>query len=276
MLAGVRCRWLSPNSEEQVVEKRACVACAATGRNPCGYALPLIKLMVRDRDPAVVGLSSTTFSSCPREAGLKKHRSWAIDPDRAYTRAFGSLVHLNAELLGKADIEGSIEQRYGRPFTLPDGRVVQVTAQVDALFLEGDGKTASILDYKTTESVSDSVMKKKVEGYVAQFSIQRWILESAHGLLITRVDLDFLAQKGHRLINLYPHGEPELPGALLWSHSKTEEYLRERGPALADALEGQLPPPLSDPRLFWKCQYCDVRRECEQEWGRPLPAFGGR
>lgn len=271
MLSGVRCRWLT--DEEQIVEKRACVACAASGRNPCGYALPLIKLMVRDRDPAVVGLSSTTFSGCPREAGLKKHRAWAIDPDRAYTRSFGSLVHLNAELLGKADIEGSIEQRYGRPFTLPDGRVVSVTAQVDALFLEEDGVHARILDYKTTESVSDGTLRKKITDYVPQFSIQRWILETAHGLVIESVNLDFLAQKAHRLINLYPYGEPEFPSAVLWSHTQTEDYLRRRGPALADALDGHLPPPLTDPSVFWKCRYCDVRRECEESWGRPLPAF---
>lgn len=274
MLTGVRCRWLT--EEEQVVDRRACVACAATGNNPCGYALPLIKLMVRDRDPAVVGLSSTTFSGCPREAGLKKHRSWAIDPDRAYTRAFGSLVHLNAELLGKTDIEGSIEQRYGRPFTLPDGRVVQVTAQVDALFLCDDGVHGSILDYKTTESITDSVIRRKAEDYVPQFSIQRWILETAHGLVITRIDLDFLAQKGHRIVNLFPHGEPEFPRAFLWSHEQTETYLREKGPALADALENRLPDPITDPALFWKCRYCDVRRECQEEWGEELPAFWGK
>jgi hypothetical protein len=274
MLHGTRCHWLT--REEQIIPRAQCVRCAAQGDNPCGYALPLIQLMTRDRDPDVVGLSSTTFAGCPREAGLKKHRAWAIDPERAYRRAYGSLVHLNAEALSAGAIAGSVEQRYGRALRLDDGREVQVTAQVDALFRAATGNQVSILDYKTTDTLSDAALRRKAQDYVPQFSIQRWILETAHEMQVTRVDLDFLAPKGHRLVNLYPQGEPEFPRAFLWSHAETEKYLRQRAPALADALENKLPPPLRDPAVFWKCRYCDVRQECEEEWGEQLPAFGGK
>lgn len=278
MLVGTRCRWLS--TEEQDVPTATCVACAATGTNPCNYPLPLIKLMTRDRDPQVVQCSSTMIPGCPREHGLKKRVSYYIQPEAAYTRAFGSLVHLGMEMLHKGEGEASVEERYFRTIRLHDGRMVTVSSQVDALYFEQLGFAAGappvrahIRDYKVVGTLAESKIKLKATSYVPQFSIQRWILE-ANRIEVVSCNLLFEHQEKQRTVNLYPDGEEEFPDAYLWSSERTEAYLQERLPALVDSLEGRLAPPLVEET--WRCVRCDVQEACVAAYGGPIPAMTNR
>lgn len=272
MLTGVRCKWrpelrADEAATDAVVPVADCLACAASGRNPCGYPLPFLTLMTRNRDPQVVSCSATMFGGCYREHGLKLHENYSIDPDEAYTRAFGSLVHLGAESLHRAaqapDTE--IEARYAREVVLADGRVLRVTAAMDILHLSPDRQTAQIKDYKAVDSISWSAIQRRLDHHVPQFSVQRWILAS-HGIEVTDIELVFCAHKGKRNINLYPEGEPEFPNAYIMSLEKTEAYLLERGPRLLDNLAQRYAPPLSSPSEVWRCVRCDVREQCAAHW----------
>lgn len=270
-LTHVRCRWLDPR-QEQKVEVTYCRACCAGGENPCGLPVPVIAQVTADRDPDVVQCSATMFGGCPREHGLKKREDYSVAPDEAYTRAFGSLVHLGAETLHRQ--QGSpvvLEKRYKRELLLSDGRVMTVTAQVDVLH-QLDPATVIIKDYKAVPSVSDSDIARRLPHHIPQFSIQRWIL-AAHALTVARVDLIFLSHKAPRVVNLYPDGEPEFPDAYLMSLEKTERYLLAKGPILLDNLEGRLSAPLTSDT--WKCKRCDVRAECVRAYGRPIPGLPG-
>lgn len=268
MLVGTRCRWLSP--EEQNIPTAECLACAARGTNPCNYPLPLIKLMTRDRDPKVVRASATMVPSCPREQGLKVQVPYYVQPEAAYTRAFGSLVHLGAEMLHKSEGKAVIEQRYSRGFLLADGREVTVTAQVDAAYIDDDGVAVHLRDYKVVGTLAESKIKLKATSYVPQMSIQRWILE-ANGFHVATCNLLFLHQERQRTVNLYPDGEEEFPDAYLWDSERTEAYLQERLPALVDSLEGRLAPPLTEET--WRCTRCDVQEACCAAYGGPIPAL---
>ena len=269
MLTGVRCKWRpeirDAGAVDGVVTVPECSACSASGANPCGYPLPFIKLMTRNRDPEVVSCSATMFGGCYREHGLKLNEDYSIDPDEAYTRAFGSLVHLGAETLheGAGAAGTQVEARFARVLHLDDGRTLRVTAAMDILHLSPDGQTAQIKDYKAVDSISYSAIARRLDHHVPQFSIQRWIL-AAHGITVTDIELIFLHHKGKRNINLYPEGEPEFPNAYIMSLEKTEAYLRERGPRLLDNLAQRYSPVLTDPRETWRCVRCDVRRECAQ------------
>ena len=260
MLTGVRCKW--KYSPEAVVPVADCVACCATGTNPCGYPLPFITLMTRNRDPRVVSCSATMFGGCAREHGIKLNEDYAIDPDEAYTRAFGSLVHLGAESVHRATAidNTQVEARYARELVLADGRTLRVTAAMDILHLSPDGQTAQIKDYKAVDSVSYSAISRRLDHHVPQFSIQRWILAGL-GITVTDIELVFLHHKGKRNINLYPEGEPEFPNAYIMSLEKTEAYLRARGPALLDSLAGRYAPVLT--QETWRCIKCDVRFQCQ-------------
>lgn len=272
MLTQVRCRWL--NGQEQKVSVADCRACALTGKNPCTFPLPILLKVTSDRDPAVVQQSATMFSGCAREHAIKAHSSWSIDPERAYTRAYGSVFHEEADIIVSLAQDPLIEteHRYSRPYTLPDGRTAIVTAQLDVLYKVGQN-TYTIQDYKVVDSVSDSALNRKVSHYVPQFSIQRWIL-AGHGMEVTRVDLHFLTQKKPRKINLFPDGDAAIPFASLMTLEETELYFDERLPALVDGLSGvALPGPLTSPSEWWRCRYCDVQDECRQLWGSELPAF---
>lgn len=266
MLTHVRCRW-----KDQELPVADCRACARTGVNPCGFPLPIIKFITRDRDPSVVSQSATMLGGCPREHGIKKLDSYAVDPERAYTRAFGSLVHLGAES-ALADEENVIsEKRYRRELRLDDGRIATVTAQLDTMYPQEDG-TMVIHDYKVVNSIAPSALVQKVEHYIPQFSIQRWIL-AGMDITVSRVDLHFLMQRDRRAVNLFPEGEPDIPSAFIWSEEDTEAFLKEKLPPLVDALSGQLPDPITDRSQFWRCRYCDVARECAARYGATLPAF---
>lgn len=271
MLVGTRCRWLAP--EEQNIPTDQCVSCAARGTNPCDYPLPLIKLMTRDRDPKVVQCSSTMIPGCPREHGLKKRVSYYVRPEAAYTRAFGSLVHLGAEMLHKGEGPAAIEDRYFRSLRLEDGRLITVSSQVDAMYIEEDGVTVHIRDYKVVGTLAESKLKMKATSYVPQFSIQRWILE-ANGFQVATCNLLFLHQERERVVNLYPDGEEEFPDAYLWNSERTEAYLQQRLPALVDSLEGNLAPPLTEE--IWRCTRCDVQEACVAAYGGPIPAMTNR
>lgn len=280
MLVGTRCHWLT--GEEQNIPTETCLACAARGTNPCTYPLPLIKLMTKDRDPKVVQCSSTMIPSCPREQGLKKRVNYYVKPEDAYTRAFGSLVHLGAEMLHKGEGEADIEQRYFRSIRLHDGRLVTVSSQVDALYFDTDRTTivdgeecgvGHIRDYKVVGTLAESKLKMKATSYVPQFSIQRWIL-AASRIEVATCNLLFLHQERQRTVNLYPDGEEEFPDAFLWDSERTEAYLQQRLPALVDSLEGVLAPPLTEE--MWRCTRCDVRDACCAAYGGPIPALLAR
>lgn len=260
-LLGTRCRWRGG-----LISTAECVACAETGANPCGYPLSMIRLMTKDRKPDVVGCSATMLEGCPREHGLKANVRWYTDPERTYTRAFGSLMHAGNEFIHGALAEKfSPEVRYARLFN-----GVKVTAQVDSIYFE-DECHAIIRDLKLVPSLAPSELNRKLKHHRVQFSVQRWIL-AGMGIEVTSIDLDFLTHKGMRQVNLTPEGDPELPNASLLSLEETETYLGERLPNLVAALGGALPDPLSNPQDLWRCNWCDVRPECEYAWGRPIPA----
>lgn len=277
MLHGVRCRWRGTPYVELAREE--CLRCAQTGANPCGYPLPIIMKMLADRDPKVVNCSATMLGGCPREHGIKKHREWYVEPDRAYTRAYGSLAHAGSEflVLGAKDkppfsnIE--TEVRFGRPFSLADGRKTTVTAQLDLLHWQEEPTHAVIRDLKLVDTLAPSAIDRKLAHHRIQFSVQRWILEY-HAIHVDSIDLDFLSHKGHKTVNLYPEGDPELVYANLMSLGEVETYLQDRIPPLLDALDGgrPLPDPLSDPSQFWRCRNCDVLGLCQQMHGGPIPA----
>lgn len=267
MLKGTRCCWLTPGSEQQI-ETSACLACAAKGTNPCGYPLPMLRLMTRDRDPKVVSCSATMIPGCPREHGLKKHQDWYVHPDRAYTRAFGSTVHIALEKLHNPMNEAVVETRYSREHTLPDGRVVTVTAQLDTLYFVGE-KEVVINDYKVVATLAPSKLARKVQNYIPQMSVQRWLVEH-YGFRAVDVTLTFLSHEGRRVVSLLD----DESDTALWTASETEQYLDARLPALVASLDGNLTDPLSDPDEFWRCRYCDCQTLCEQQWGKPLPFRG--
>jgi|SRR5579859_994752 len=266
MLSGTRCAWLQPGSEIRV-ETRDCLACASSGKNPCGYPLPMLRLMTRDRDPKVVNCSATMLGGCPREQGIKKHVGWYIHPDKAYTRAFGSVVHIGLEKLHNPGTEAVIETRYSREILLKEKKV-SVTAQLDALYFEDDTHVL-IKDYKVVSTLAPSKLKRKAENYIPQLSIQRWILDH-HGIIVTDATLTFIAHDGRRDISLL--FEEDFPHLL--SLDETQAYLERRLPALVASLEGNLPPPLDNPADFWRCRYCDVSQECQDRWNVPLPYKG--
>lgn len=277
MLAGVRCTWLEPGKTLQP-SCSACRACALSGRNPCGLPVPIIFQATQDRDPKVVQQSATMFAGCPREHAIKKHHAWYIDPQRAYTRAIGSLFHKGAEMLVELKKEGDdlsqfeTEKRYYRDFLLADGRTVTISAQLDVLIEEPDGSYI-IQDYKVTDSLAPRTLARKVSHYISQFSIQRWIL-AGMGKTVSRVDLHFMIHKDHRRINLFPDGEESMPEACLMSLEETELYLDDLLPTLVDGLEGtKIPPVITDSADYWRCRYCDVADICQQLYGKQLPAL---
>ena len=272
MLAGVRCRWLMPG-EELDIPTEDCRRCASTGRNPCGYPYPFIQMMTRDRDPDVVSCSATMFEGCAREHGIKKDYDYYIRPEEVHTRAFGSMVHFAAETIHAADGHlgaAVVEGRYARTLSLRDGRLMRVTAAMDMLHVTGT--TAIIKDYKVVDSVSDSAISRRLDRYVPQFSIQRWIL-AAHDIRVEDIELVFLAHKAKRNVNLYPTGEPEFPNAYIMTLDRTEQYLLERGPVLMDSLAGEYPPPLYERNVMWMCKRCDVRDICGELYGGVIPGL---
>lgn len=281
MLTQVRCRWLPEHGgEERLVSVGACRACALSGTNPCKLPLPIILHATNDRNPAVVRASATMLDGCAREQALKANHEWAINPERAYTRSYGSLVHGGAEVVvslarcSDQVPEGQVteEQRYRRPYVLPDGRTATVTAQLDLLFKLPDG-TYAIEDYKAVASLGNATLTRKVEHYIPQFSIQRWIL-AGMGWEVSRIDLHFLTQTKPRRVNLYPDGDAEIPSARLMSLEEVELYFDERLPALFDGLEGGvLPPPLTERDELWRCRYCDVASLCQELADGPVPGL---
>ena len=274
MLAGVRCKWLLPG-EELDIPTEDCRGCASTGRNPCGYPYPFIHIMTRDRDPKVVSCSATMFEGCPREHGLKKDFDYYVRPEEAHTRAFGSMVHFAAETIHAADEHSGaavVEGRYARTLSLRDGRVMRVTAAMDMLHIDERDMSAIIKDYKVVDSVSDSAISRRLDRYVPQFSIQKWILAS-HGITVQEIELAFFAHKAKRNVNLFPHGEPEFPNAYVMNEAQTERYLLERGPVLLDSLSGHYPPPLTDRSVTWMCRRCDVRDICCDLYGGTIPGL---
>ena len=275
MLAGVRCSWLESGKITRT-SCSACRSCALSGRNPCGLPVPVIFQATVDRDPKVVHQSATMFNGCPREHAIKKNHEWYVDPDLTYTRAIGSLTHKGAEMaieLGETDTsQFETEKRYYRSFTMADGRVATVSAQLDVLIAEPDG-TYIIQDYKVTDSLAPSKLVRKVKSYVPQLSIQRWIL-AGQGKEVSRADLHFMVHKNHRRINLFPDGEPDMPEACLMSLEETELYIDELLPTLYDGLEGnKMPPVITDPVEYWRCRYCDVADVCRELYGTELPAL---
>lgn len=273
MLAGVRCRWRSGDNTEEIYSVEECLSCAATGANPCGYPYPTLALMFRERNPDVVQCSATMFGGCAREQGIKKHVDYTLNPEQVYTRMFGSAVHFALEK-GSAPAEPhlQVEQRFSRKIVLLDERVMIVTAALDALYSAEGSTNVRIKDYKVVESITDSALMRKLAWYIPQFSIQRWILEGC-GRHVEDIELVFLTHKGKRNINLYPDGEPEFPDARIWSLERTEEFLREKGPALLSSLESieTLAPPLTEGT--WKCHRCDVLAQCTALYGKPIPAM---
>lgn len=292
MLTQVRCRWRSPEGDEERYSVDECRACASTGINPCGYPLPIILQATRDRDKHVVQSSATMFASCPREQAIKANYDWAVSPELAYTRSFGSLVHQGAETtvnvyLASADelerqrLQEVIEteHRYARPYILPDGQTAIVTSQLDILYKTERG-SYTIRDYKVVDSVTDAALTRKVASYIPQFSIQRWILAGL-GMRVERIDLDFLTQKKPRIVNLFPDGERAIPTASLMSLEETEHYFDERLPILFQGLSNVcLPGVLTSPQEWWRCRFCDVQQTCSglygKATGRPLPGLSAR
>jgi hypothetical protein len=271
VITAVKCRWLIPGIE-QFIPVEACHACADDGRNPCGYPAPLIQVMTRNRPPEEVAASSTMFGSCLRQQGIQVHEDYAVDPDTSYTRAFGTLVHTGAETIHKNRLgTAQVEQRYRRTLVLNDGRSMTVTAAMDILHVDSKTGHAVIRDYKVVPSISNSEVGRRLAHHVPQFSIQRWILD-AQGIIVDDIDLIFLSHKGRRVVNLFPEGDPELPNSYVMNFAATERYLQERGPELLDNLTGEYSEPLSDRETLWRCNYCDVRAQCEALYGKPIPA----
>lgn len=285
MLKGTRCIWLTPGTTKKV-PTQDCLACARRGGNPCGYPLPVIQQVLTDRDPEVVQCSATMIAGCAREQGLKKHLEWFVNPEEAYTRAHGSLLHLGAEHRTEKMRGILTEHRLSHPFQLRDGRTVTVTAQIDIAHADGIGtglwSEVSIVDYKTVSSLAPSKLRTKVKAYIPQLSIQRWLFEQ-EGNWVNNVSLVFMTHENRRVVQYAVRDMPaaqalppseDYPEAVLMTLEETEAYLQERLPALANSLAEDYADPLP-PSEGWRCRRCDVRSQCEALYGRPLPGLGG-
>lgn len=249
--------------EQGRVEIDPCLDCSIKnwGRG-CPWTYPILKLMVVEKERQY--MSPTGLQKDPREWMLIHALDYAIDPEKAWARIRGTVMHANLE----GDDEGKAELKLQRSIEI-DGVTYVLRGQTDLIHTAG--RTLFIRDWKTTDLSSqwrrDKLPKKD---HIAQMSVYGWMAgknEAGDGYDVAHGELVYIDMKVAHVREL----------VRLWSHARVEEYIRERLPVrhrmmqlgiqarsegwtLEDIAKLELPPPLHKDD-FILVDYMDVREQ---------------
>lgn len=257
-------------TKPEVVEIPDCLSCSKTewGRG-CPWTYPVLKLMVVDQERDYI--SPTGLTKDPREWMLIHALDYAVDPEKAWARIRGTVMHGNLE----GDEEGRSELALQRTLTI-GGVTYVLKGRTDLIHTAG--RFPFIRDWKTTDLSSqwkrDQLPKAE---HIAQLSVYGWMaaeneLPLADGRTFTWPSL---AHGELVYIDMKVAHVREL--VRLWDHERVEQYVRQRLPlrhrmmrlgmqareegwTIEQIAQMDLPPPLpaSD---WWKVRYMDVQEQ---------------
>lgn len=214
------------------------------------YPFPILKAMVqRDQHDS---FTPSKFQNCDRSLWLKINRDYAVDPANGWARLRGTMIHSILE--ESAPPNSLVEASLTRPLKV-DGEWKLITGRTD-LIVPADGLVA---DYKTTKKIYTKFLPKPE--HIGQLKLYAWLAQ-AHGLTLDKGEIIYIEPTSG---NTYRCRVMLKPADEAWIEFRVRQ--------LRDVYRGELPPIVALEEQ-WRCDYCDVRQECEDQAlmdGTPVP-----
>ena len=246
----VHCQARAGKGSFEVLELNDCLACAASGENPCQMTGPMVRFIhdtwkdSADRNP----YSASKIGSCPRKTVLESKFAWGSDPMTAYAAMRGTLIH--DSLHEKVDPEaGEItEVRVFKEFM-----GVEIGGQFDLL----QAKSGILYDYKTVSKLPP--FQWAYVSHRDQMNIYRWLLQDQE-LAGRKIDIKEL-----RVQYMNMDGWKQCKAKLL-DFIEVESMIARFINAVKPAMDAgddwiELIPDVM-PYDSWLCNYCDIKSMC--------------
>lgn len=221
-----------------------CLRDAATHNQPCQFAYPVLKGMVRNETKPRTGIHVTSLLGCLRKAILQQRHDLYVSPEQSYWPFRGQLAHAVVQL---AQEESAVTERTFRRQV--EG--ITIVGTPDVIYPD----RRLLVDYKTTAMVPK---KGPYPQHAQQVNIYRWLVQQHYP--VDRLEIVYLDMKGagREAVNLTPLQE-------------VEDFILPRARLLKRAMDGGTLPPQVGEEGRWQCWgYCPFSHHADC-WGPEGP-----
>lgn len=255
-----KCGYICMVTEEKVTFEE-CLECSKS-YSRCDFTPPMLRGMVYDA-PRSEGISITNLSSCVRKLLLMgKERYWTKPQDDWYSFR-GRLAHAIVENQHGND-NAIVEEEFGVEMA-----GLWVIGHPDVVYPD----QGLIVDYKSTTFVPKD--GKHYGSHEAQLNCYRYLVEAGYFCPKGKPRSEAYQRHieiGRLVLAYFDMKRPKRVEVEVWPLEKTENYIKERVAAIAEAYQyDELPEPACEK---WECDFCSVEEACKGQGSSLMTRIG--